>query len=176
MDRRGAVRFLNVGFNPPDRVKMATANYRSEQDTASRFLTDVVKFEPEAQVMTSRLTAAHSAWCKDAGIGQRSEEGHWKRVAAELSKRGATPGRTNKGRLWRGLDLRQRESEGTPETDEHDGCDRSAEYPARRPESWDNRKSCHTRHGGAQDGEIERVLGLVRSHFPGSTEADATCA
>ena len=98
--------FYEVGLAPPEAVKVASAQYRVAQDTVSRFLSEVVVFRPTAVVRSSELVAAHEAWANDAGIvGQAASASHWRRVTAEMTRRGATAGRAHGGRNWSGVDL-----------------------------------------------------------------------
>jgi len=106
----GAVRYLADGFKPPSQVMIATASYRAEQDTVTRFLAEVVTFQPGARVRTEALTAAHEAWCPDAGVPTADLGSHWRRVTAEMKRRGCSSDRSQGKRRWLGVELK-RESE-----------------------------------------------------------------
>jgi putative DNA primase/helicase len=104
----GTARYLSAGITPPAAIAAASADYRATEDTVNRFLRDAgVVFDARGQVPSSELTRAHEAWCLDAGLGAL---GHWKRVAAELTKQGAVAGRAHGARVWRGITLQTPDS------------------------------------------------------------------
>jgi len=104
----GSVKYLADGIGAPDCIVASTADYRAGEDTVGRFLADLgIVFERGGQIPSTDLTTAHEAWCADAGL---NVPGHWKRVAAELTRRGAKAGRTHGARHWSGITIQGSDS------------------------------------------------------------------
>ena len=103
----GARKYLTEGFGAPDKVKVATASYRANEDTVARFIADVgVVFVPRGEIPSPELTGAHESWCADAGLSDRE---HWQEVVKYLKTHGAAPRQTRgKGRFWAGIALEDR--------------------------------------------------------------------
>lgn len=103
----GCRRYLANGIDAPEEVLARTATFRGDQDTVSRFIADVgIVFEPKERVLGSTLMELHEVWCADAGIAKQSVAGEWKRVVAELKKKGAVAGKGAHGtRHWAGITL-----------------------------------------------------------------------
>ena len=102
----GTVRFLAEGIQPPASIAAATTDYRHGQDTVTRFLSEVgIVFDPRSQVASNKLLPMHDSWCSDAGMLTGETAGHWKRVAAELVRRGAKKQRVHGGARWSGIRL-----------------------------------------------------------------------
>jgi putative DNA primase/helicase len=96
----GCVRWQREGLAPPSKVAVATANYREEMDTFSRFLGAYCKRDKNCSVLTAELHSAYESWCRESNehpVNKRS-------FGVRLSAEGFVPGRTTGGdRLWRGL-------------------------------------------------------------------------
>lgn len=54
---------------PPEKVKAATQEYRSGEDTLNQFFADRCVLEAGAKVKASTLYAEYSSWCTENGIG-----------------------------------------------------------------------------------------------------------
>ncbi len=91
------------GFAPPDVVRAATADYRSEMDPVSGFFETACIFEPDSSARASDLRKAYEQFCHDNG--ERALGG--KEFAARLRARGCVPERAHGGRLWRGLRIEE---------------------------------------------------------------------
>ncbi len=103
----GAKRYLAEGLNPPDKVRVDTAAYRTAEDTVARFIDDLIEFDPSGEVASSELTQEHAGWCDDNGLSGNAVAGHWRKVAVRLKERGAESKRTgHRGRYWVGVRLR----------------------------------------------------------------------
>lgn len=90
------------GLAAPERVRYATDAYRAEADTVAMFLADEeIRLDPDAVVGSTELREIHGRWCDDQGLDPRR---HWQEVQKRLKELGATPGRTNSYRFWKGLD------------------------------------------------------------------------
>jgi putative DNA primase/helicase len=99
----GARRFLADGFDPPDSIRVATDDYRNEEDTVSQFFEEAgIIFESYGEA--HGLSEVHELWCDDHGLSTRQ---HWARVTKALRQGGAEPARTKtNGRFWRGVSMR----------------------------------------------------------------------
>lgn len=65
----GASRFLAVGLGPmPPAIAEATATYRREQDTVSRFAAEVLTFGLRGWTRTADLRAHLERWAEDVGV------------------------------------------------------------------------------------------------------------
>jgi len=96
----GAHHYLEHGLTAPSQVQAATNAYRTAEDTAASFAASlglVVGPEVRGRTSTSDLRGDHDAWCIDNGVTAAEE---WPKLVAWLKARGATPGRTNRGRHW----------------------------------------------------------------------------
>jgi len=151
----GARIYLADGLSAPEAVRAATDGYRTSEDTVGQFLADVLTFTPDSQVSSSALIEAHDAWCVDAGV---KDPGHWKLVMTRLTAGGARTKRTHGGRRWVGIafsDASSGHSVGQSVT----GVTGPPVDSARRPNSWGNGSTRHTRHHqDFYDGSASRLL------------------
>jgi len=101
----GCLEWQRDGLQVPDRVKAATASYRTSQDHLGRFLEERCTVENTAYVSARDLRAAYETWCEEQG------EKPWsaKAVGNELTDRGFDASMTGRGndrvRTWLGLGL-----------------------------------------------------------------------
>jgi putative DNA primase/helicase len=58
----GAVRFIESGLRPPESVRAATAEYRSEMDPISDFIADCVEVWPDGSVTARTMYDAYVSW------------------------------------------------------------------------------------------------------------------
>ncbi|MDR1559333.1 MAG: nucleoside triphosphatase, partial [Clostridiales bacterium] len=56
-----------VGFDPPDIVKNAIAEYRQDADIIDVFLSECVTEQQDSKLQTSELYARYALWAKDNG-------------------------------------------------------------------------------------------------------------
>ncbi len=63
----GAVRVTHQGFNEPESVKMATQNYRHEEDHIAKFLDERTILSDVSSVTKVSLFNAYRDWCIDNG-------------------------------------------------------------------------------------------------------------
>lgn len=101
--------YLEVGLAPPAAVTIATTDYRSQSDTARRFLDDVsATFDPGRWVSAGDLMTVHSEWFRTAGaVGHGTEAAHYQLVTTLLKSQGCSNGRsrTRGGGYWQGVGL-----------------------------------------------------------------------
>lgn len=64
---RGCLEWQQVGLNEPDVVKVATGEYRREQDRIRTFLGDETIEHVNGDVQASKLYARYRAWCEANG-------------------------------------------------------------------------------------------------------------
>lgn len=59
----GALRVLNSSLTEPDSVKLATTEYRFEEDHMSKFIEDCVVVNPVSMVSAQELLQTYRTWC-----------------------------------------------------------------------------------------------------------------
>ena len=89
------------GLEPPQAVREATAEYRTEEDILGEFLEESVDPVPNASVPSSDMYGAYTEWCERNGEKTRSQR--W--LSLRLEERGYERVRTKTGRVWRNLRL-----------------------------------------------------------------------
>lgn len=97
----GCLEWQRDGLCPPDAVRAATRQYRSEMDNVERFFEDGVTFLPEAKVTSGALTKAYRDWSERSG----EEPVSGNELAAELRSRGCESEKVNRARGWKGVGL-----------------------------------------------------------------------
>ncbi len=100
---RGCLKWQRDGLRVPDRVKAATADYRTSQDHLGRFIAESCVVDDVAYVPTKDLRAAYETWCDEQG------ERAWtaQAVGRELTDRGfdSVQKGAQRSRMWLGLGL-----------------------------------------------------------------------
>ena len=103
---QGARRFLAEGFDPPDAVQAATAEYRRDEDVIGRFIEDELSFEAETWTASGDLAYQLGTWCKKHGV---SDELGMKELAEALKAHGCTGDRKERDgkklRGWLGVEI-----------------------------------------------------------------------
>lgn len=97
----GCLEYQRDGLGEPETVKVATSDYREEQDVLAGFLADICVVTPSARAKAGDLYAAYTAWCAEnheRAIPQRG-------FGMRLRDRGFTDTRTGKARFWVGIGL-----------------------------------------------------------------------
>lgn len=64
---RGCLAWQKEGLNPPDCVKAATLEYRSDEDAIGRFIEDRCSLGPDKMVRAQVLYSKYQSWCKNIG-------------------------------------------------------------------------------------------------------------
>ena len=105
----GARRYLaDKQLWAPDKVMVATDEYRNREDTVGRFIDQVIEFDHPARTQSSVLNMAHTLWARDNGISEHAIADHWKRVVAEFRRRDVKDDRGAQGvRYWFGVHSHQ---------------------------------------------------------------------
>jgi putative DNA primase/helicase len=102
---QGCLQWRQHGLVLPERVKAATASYRTSQDHMGRFLAECCTIDDTAFVTTKDLRDAYLVWCEEQGERPWSAQA----VGRELTDRGFDSGMTGRGnsksRTWLGLGL-----------------------------------------------------------------------
>lgn len=103
---RGAMRFIASGFAPPEAVQAATATYRQDEDTVSRFIAE--SLEMGGEMTSDDLRTEITDWCAANGARLTIEE-----VATALKMAGCTRWQRRvggfKSRGWAGVKSRAEE-------------------------------------------------------------------
>jgi P4 family phage/plasmid primase-like protien len=96
---RGCLAWQRDGLEEPDEVRVATAEYRAEQDMLAQFLDQCCFVNPEARCRVSDLFGAFQHWSGDKVMTAQS-------FRAKVAAKGfeAKPGHSNV-RYWHGLGL-----------------------------------------------------------------------
>ncbi len=86
---RGCIEWRREGLGESEEVRVATAEYRAEQDVLAAFIEEVCVVRPEAWVRFADLHGAYAAWCEEARERAENKRG----FGARLKERGFEPGR-----------------------------------------------------------------------------------
>ncbi len=65
---KGYLNYKSVGLLPPDEVKLATEDYREENDQLKLFMDDILSEDPTARLKITEAFTAYLAWCKESGL------------------------------------------------------------------------------------------------------------
>jgi putative DNA primase/helicase len=100
---RGCLEWRRDGLRPPDQVRRATVEYRTEMDVLAAFLADCCQQGQGVSAFASDLWNAWRRWCQETG----ESEGTQKRFGGRLAERGFLNHRDSKtGRkVWSGVGL-----------------------------------------------------------------------
>jgi putative DNA primase/helicase len=118
----GCLGWQRDGLGEPPEVRMATADYRDEQDTLGEFLAECCTLHRDARVSSHDLYDQYKRWATGAGERVLSH----KRFSQWMEHRGAQHGfqkqHTRGGKMWLGVGLAYSFA-GATEDDERDGSD-----------------------------------------------------
>ena len=103
---RGCLEWQASGLNPPSAVKNATAEYRAEQDTFGRFLSDHCVLAPQASTPAKALRDAYENFMRERGDHVTLNSNQF---AERLKQAGCTDARRyfdgRQTRAWMGIGL-----------------------------------------------------------------------
>jgi putative DNA primase/helicase len=100
----GCGEWRRIGLAPPDLVTEATKSYFDDQDVLREWLDDCTEDRgPFAFTTSTQLYASWKQWCDDRGLAP----GTVKALSDGLTDRGCVPKRTNRGRGFQGLVLKE---------------------------------------------------------------------
>jgi putative DNA primase/helicase len=108
---RGCLEWAAYSLAEPDEVSQATKDYRLEQDTVERFITECCTVLPQARVKVTALYEGYGKWSGDKFTTQPQ-------FNERLRAKGYESKRESHGYFWRGLalaDSRAAEDEYEPE-------------------------------------------------------------
>lgn len=98
----GCLAWQRAGLGVPDKVRAATADYRTEMDALSLFLEDCCLVKPTASAKAAALYSAYESWCQAYGENRMEKRTFGRR----LGERGFIQDKGTGGtRLWRGVGL-----------------------------------------------------------------------
>ncbi|QWA26635.1 hypothetical protein KJK32_45435 (plasmid) [Streptomyces sp. JCM17656] len=100
----GWLAYQQQGLNPPEAVRIRTAEYRASNDVMQRFFDDCVHQGEHGFAKSRELFTAWSKWCHDNGY-TAEVIGTEVSFADSLKKRGYEKKRTSAGQVYRGLML-----------------------------------------------------------------------
>lgn len=106
---RGALSWQSEGLAAPTVVAAATQAYQTDQDTLGAFVRDCCVTAPQQSVTLGALYEAYTHWCDEGGESPQTK----RRFNQALAERGYEQSRSNVARLWVGIGLPGRESQGT---------------------------------------------------------------
>jgi putative DNA primase/helicase len=86
---------------PPDRIKVATKSYRSDNDTVGQFIEACCIQEPTGRSTARELYEAYKTWCFGSGLEPISNVCFGK----ELKRQGFKSIKARSGNAWGGLKL-----------------------------------------------------------------------
>lgn len=102
---QGCLEWQRNGLQIPEEVGEATQNYKGNEDTLARFISEECFLGPDAEVQASHIKEAYKNWCRRNG---ETELGN-KTFPARLEERqGVSSVKRNQGQFWRGIGLRNK--------------------------------------------------------------------
>jgi len=99
---RGCSIWQREGLNPPDIVKAATEEYKTEEDIMSRFIEECCDRQPEGTINASVLYQAYKNWCEENSFEVPSQTSFGRKMGGIFPKSNSS-GR----RIYSGLLLKQ---------------------------------------------------------------------
>src|SRR5690606_24272969 len=91
---QGCIRYLADGLKPPERVRVAVEEYRTENTMVDEFLEQHFLPVNESELQQSRVYALYRNWCKTLGASPVAEN----RFGQHLRDAGYDTRRSNSGR------------------------------------------------------------------------------
>lgn len=64
---KGCLEWQRIGLKPPEKIVLATKNYRMEMDKTASWIEDCCIIEPESRSKNKELYESYSAWCLKEG-------------------------------------------------------------------------------------------------------------
>jgi len=111
---RGCLEWQKLGdLNPPETVKTATDDYKSEEDVIGIFLDSECEIDSDATVQAGSLHSAYQSWCKSAGFTAQNMKTFGTQISTRYDKI-----RSNGRIIYKGLTLK-------PDNTFPDGCPNS---------------------------------------------------
>jgi putative DNA primase/helicase len=101
---QGWLSYQEQGLNPPEAVRVKTAEYRASNDLMQRFFDDSVHLTPNGFAKARELFTAWSKWCHENGYNS-DVVGTEVSFAESMKNRGFDKKRTAAGQVYRGLML-----------------------------------------------------------------------
>lgn len=98
---KGCLVWQKDGLNPPDIVKAATNEYRSDEDTIGHFIEERCTLNENYQVRAGEIYKAWKAWAESSGATYISG----KRFGLEIKKRGFDSYKAKHGTYYIGISL-----------------------------------------------------------------------
>jgi putative DNA primase/helicase len=97
---RGFRQWREIGMCPPDVIKMATKEFRNENDTINRFVEECCLILPVVRVKAGELYDAYKAFCVDAGDNPEASNDFAKQIKERFEHK-----RNNRGNWYIGITL-----------------------------------------------------------------------
>lgn len=99
----GCIEWQRIGLAPPERVLLATTDYRTDMDLVGEYLSERCVLSPDATVANTELWQDFDRWSRERGEKERSQQ--W--LTRALVDRGLRQNPSRKqGRRWDGIALR----------------------------------------------------------------------
>lgn len=99
---RGCERWQAEKLGFPEKIRAASAEYRTEMDIIGEFLDDRCKVDPKEHCPVIELYASYTAWCEESGERPLTKRG----FGLRLNDRGFQVSKLGGGKSWSGLGLR----------------------------------------------------------------------
>jgi len=100
---RGCLEWQREGLNPPESVRLATAEYRAGEDTLAQWQGERCHIAPNAESKAGELYADYKQWAADNGLMPMSGTAFGKRIGKRFNKK-----HTNAGAVYSGIGLLQK--------------------------------------------------------------------
>jgi putative DNA primase/helicase len=99
---RGFDQYQKRGLDPPDRVMLATEEYRQDEDTVNKFIEECCLIDPGTQIQAGEFYQEYEKWCKDNGHQPIWGNIFGKRVGNQFKR-----GKNKKGYFYKGVNIRR---------------------------------------------------------------------
>jgi putative DNA primase/helicase len=99
----GYKKYIKQGLNPPEKVKLATEQYKTEMDVVGRFIEEECYVDNKTFIVFKDLYLAYEKWCEETGSEKLSK----KKFAQILKDKGFNTDRTHSGKIVRGINLKE---------------------------------------------------------------------
>jgi len=81
----GAVRVTNQGFNEPESVRLATLEYRHEEDHIAKFIDESIVVAVDGTVTKTALFNSYRDWCESNGEKPISQNAFNREIRSRLN-------------------------------------------------------------------------------------------
>ena len=90
---RGCLKWQAEGLQPPDKVKMATSDYKTENDTIQQFISECCIVTPSVRINPTDLYESYQSYCGCEGLELINKQGFFKQIKTKFESEKNSYGR-----------------------------------------------------------------------------------